>query len=409
MSVRAGLLVGLLSLALAACGSQSQSTSGGPSTGPYPALRPDIGQIVNRGGMVLESPEIVTVTWTTDANEASLEEFGDKLGASSYWKEVLADYGVGPATSGASRHVRVSTALPAAMEVMDLETWLGQELQNPAGGWPAWDAQTLYVLYVPTTTHLTSGGVDVCGSDAAQHSEIMVANHAVTYVFVDESCNGKLSVLDGATRAASHGIIEDVTDPYPYSGAAFAGFDSAHLAWSLLEGDENEVGDICKTYSDAVFTGPSDLPYALQRMWSNKSGGAGHSPCVPQSAEPYFNATPVGQETLDVVVGSAQMPVSALGYRIPVGSSKTFDVAYYSDAPTGLWNLTAFEGNGVTAPSASHLTLAVAHGTGANGQRDQVTVKVDSAPAAGNAILLTLVSSAQGHTTHYFPVLVGAY
>lgn len=396
---------------LAACGSQSQGTSSGPSTGPYPAVHPDIAKIVDQGGSVLKSPKIVTVTWTSDTNAAALEDFGDKLGASAYWKEVAGEYGVGAATSGKANHVRISTPPPATIEVMDLETWLTQQVQAPGtSGWPAWDAQTSYVVYVPTATRLTSGGADTCSLHASLHSEVMVGPDPVTYVFIDENCHGSLSVLDAATSAASHEIIEDVTNPHPYTGKAYIGFDAAHLAWSLLDGQQDdEVGDICENFGDAVFTGPADLPYALQRMWSNASGGAGHSPCVPQSSEPYFNATPLGQEMLNVLVGVAQTPATALGYRVPVGSSKTFDVAYYSDAPTGLWYLTAVEGNGTTPASPSHAKLSVQHGTGANGQRDAVTVTVDSAPDGGNAMLVTLVSSAQGHTTHYFPVLIGAY
>ncbi len=408
---RGGAVAGILCLALAACGSQSQGTSGGPSSGPYPAISPDIGKIVDHGGAVLASPKIVTVTWTADPNEAALEDFGDKLGASAYWKQVAGEYGIGAATSGRANHVRVSTAPPATIEVTDLETWFTQQVQNaPAGGWPVWDAQTSYVVYVPTFTHLTSGGADTCTLHASLHSEVMVGANAVTYVFIDENCHGPLSVLDGATSAASHEIVEDVTNPHPYTGKAYIGFDAAHLAWSLLDGQQDdEVGDICENYADAVFKGPADLPYALQRMWSNASGGAGHSPCVPQSSEPYFNATPLGQEMLNVQVGVAKTPARALGYRVPVGQSKTFDVAYYSDAPTGLWYLTAVEGDGIAATSPSHVKLSVAHGTGANGQQDAVTVTVDSAPAGGNALLVTLVSSAQGHTTHYFPILIGAY
>jgi hypothetical protein len=400
-----------VALLLAACGSQSQGTTSGPSTGPYPAVRPDIGEIVDQGGVVLTSPKIVTVTWTADPNEAALEGFGDKLGASAYWKLVAGEYGVGAATSGQNNHVRVSTSPPATIEVTDLETWFSQQLQNPAtSGWPAWDPQTSYVVYVPTATHLTSGGVDTCGLHASLHSEVTVGANAVTYVFIDERCHGSLSVLDGATSAASHEIIEDVTNPHPYTGKAYIGFDPAHLAWSLMDGEQDdEIGDSCENLADAVFTGPADLPYALQRMWSNASAAAGHSPCVPQSSEPYFNATPLGQDMLNVLVGVAQTPATALGYRVPVGSSKTFDVAYYSDAPTGLWYLTAVEGDGITAVSPSHVKLSVEHGAGANGQQDAVTVMVDSAPTGGNALLVTLVSSAHGHTTHYFPVLVGAY
>ena len=401
----------VLLFGLAACGSQGTSTGSGPSSGPYPALAPDIGQIVDQGGTLLTAPKIVTVTWTADPNEAALEDFGDRLGASAYWQQVVGEYGIGPATSGAANHVRVSTPPPATIEVTDLETWFTQQVQDPAtSGWPAWDAQTSYVVYVPTATQLTSGGVDTCSLHASLHSEVEVGTTAVTYVFIDESCNGNLSVLDGATSAAAHEIVEDVTNPYPYSGKALIGFDAPHLAWSLLGGEQDvEIGDICENLSDAVFSGPSDLPYALQRVWSNSSAAAGHSPCIPQSTEPYFNITPVNQEMMDVLVGVAQTPATALGYRVPVGATKTFDVSYYSDAPTGLWYLTAVEGDGVTPPSSSHVTLKVGNGTGANGDTDTVSVTVDSPPDGGDALLVTLVSSAQGHTTHYFPVLVGAY
>lgn len=265
-------------------------------------------------------------------------------------------------------------------------------------------------MYVPTATHLTSGGVDTCSLHASLHSEVDVGTNAVTYVFIDESCNGSRSVLDAATSAASHEIVEDVTNPYPYSGQAFIGFNPPHLAWSMLGGQQDvEIGDICENLSDAVFGGTSNLPYALQRVWSNSSAAAGHSPCIPQSTEPYFNVTPVSQETLNVLVGAAQAPATALGYHVSVGSTKTFDVGYYSDAPTGLWYLTAVEGDGVTPPSSSHVTLSVTGGTGANGDTDTVRVTVDAAPDAGSALLVTLVSSAQGHTTHYFPVLIGTY
>lgn len=396
---------------LAACASKSSPGGDAPSTGPYPAVAPDVGHIVDQGGTLLTSPKIVTVTWTADPNEAALEDFGDKLGASAYWQQVLADYGVGPGTSGPANHVRVSTPPPDTIEVTDLEAWFAQQVQDPAtSGWPAWDAQTSYVVYVPTATHLTSGGADTCTLHASLHSEVQVGDHPATYVFIDEACNGSLSVLDAATSEASHEIIEDVTNPFPYSGKAYIGFDAPHLAWAMMVGQQDdEIGDTCEDLADAVFTGPADLPYALQRMWSNSSAAAGRSPCVPQSAEPYFNVTPTAQETVNVLVGVAQTPATALGYEVPVGSSKTFGVSYYSDAPTGLWNLAAVEGNGVDAPASSHVTLGVARGTGANGQQDEVTVTVTSPPDGGNALLVTLVSSAQGHTTHYFPVLIGAY
>ncbi len=401
-------VAGLALCALSAC---SSSSSGGPPRSSYPALKPDVGQLVNRGGALLTSAKIVTVTWTVDPNESALEDFGDKLGASSYWKTVAGEYGGGPAISGAANHVEISTPPPAMIEETDLETWLVQQVGGTTSGWPAWDPETVYVVYVPTATMLTSAGVDTCQTHASMHAEVAVGNDPhVTYVFVDESCNGTRSVLDGATSAASHEILEAVTNPHTFSDQGVIGFDTAHLAWGLLDNQhDDEIGDTCEGFSDAFFTGPADLPYSLQRMWSNANAATGHSPCVPQSMEPYFNVTPIGMEMLDVLVGVAQTPKTALGYRVAVGSTRTFDVAYYSDAPTGYWDLTAVEGNGITPPAAPQLTLALAKGGGLNGDKDQVTVTVNSAGTNGNAILMTIVSTAPGHTTHYSPILIGAY
>jgi hypothetical protein len=408
MNVRLFAFFGLSLFGLVACGS-SQKASGPPE--PFPVVKPDIGQIVNHGGALLTSAKLVTVTWTVDQNEAALEDFGDKLVTSSYWKTVVGDY-VGPGTSGPSNHVRIMTAPPATMEVKDFETWFVQQVGNaPGNGWPAWDAQTVYVVYAPTAMKLTAQGVDLCQSRANLHGEVDVAgNPHVTYVLIDENCNGSLSVLDGATSAGSHEILEGVTNPHNFSDTALIGFDASHLAWAMFDGtQDDEIGDACEIYSDAFFDGPSDLPYKLQRMWSNSSAAAGHSPCVPQSTEPYFNVTAEAMTMLNVVPPGMATPIMALGYEVPVGSTKTFEVTYYSDAATGYWDTKAFEGNGITTPSSTYMTLAVAKGAGLNGDKDQITVTVNSAPPSGNALLVTLVSTAGAHTPHYMPVLIGAY
>jgi hypothetical protein len=261
-------------------------------------------------------------------------------------------------------------------------------------------------------TKLTDATGDACSTQGSYHAEVTAAGNNVPYVFIDENCNGARSVLDAATASASHEIAETVTNPHPFFGPALIGFDPAHSAWGLASGhykEDDEIGDICEGFADAFFMGPKDLPYSLQRLWSNANAAAGHSPCAPQSTEPYFNVSPAAMETLNVFFGVGQPPKAALGYEIPVGSSKTFAVGYYSDAPTGYWNINAVEGNGITAASTQHLSFAVSNGTGLNGKKSDVTVTVNSAADAGNAILMTMVSTAPGHTTHYMPILIGAY
>ena len=252
---------------------------GGADGGGYtPGFKADVGQIVQNGGPVVKSPKIVTVTWNADPNQAALEAFGDALGGSSYWAAVVGEYGVGAAMSGAANHAHVSTAPPATQDNSALETWIGQQIQGaPGTGWPAADASTIYAIYVPTGMILSSPG--------PYHGELAVgANAHVPYVVIDENDTGGRPALDAATRNASHEIAETATNPHNFSDLGVVGFDGTHIAWQMMASD-SEIGDVCETNPDADFKGGADLPYLLQRLWSNKSASAGHSPCVPASAD----------------------------------------------------------------------------------------------------------------------------
>ena len=410
--------------AAAACSSKSPSASSAADSGApasdggidggaskYPAFVPDVGLLTNRGGPQLTSPRLVTVTWSADPNGAAFEDFDDKLGGSTYWA-ALKEYGVGPATGGSANDVRIGAAPVATIDVLDLETWLVQQVQDPAtSGWPAYDPQTLYVVWVPTATNLTAGGVDACtGDQGTYHSEVMVGSSNVPYVFVDEACNGSQPLVDVATATGGHAIAEAVTDPLLYSSPAVVGFDSPHIAWQAWQGNTAEVADICVHFSDAFFKGPASLPYSIQRLWSNASAKAGHSPCVPTTSDPYYNVAPQNLEMLStVVLGTATKAVKGLGYDVPVGTTKTVDVGYFSDAPLSApITLTAVEGDGFTAPAVSVLSLSVGTGSGRNGDRDTVSVTMKGGNAPGNAFLMTLVTSAPGLPRHYMPVLIEA-
>ncbi len=395
------------------CGSSSSGSNGngssGGGSGTYPAFVPDVAQLVNQGGPQLKSAKLVTVTWSVDPNAAAFEDFDDKLGASSYWTETLQQYGVGPATSGSANHVRLSTAPMATLDVLDLETWLGTQIQSGAAGWPARDAETLYVVWVPPATKLTASGVDACmGNQGTYHSEVAVGSENVPYVFVDEACNGSQPLVDVATETGGHAIAEAVTDPHPGTAPAVYGFDAAHIAWLAWAGPGAEVADVCVRFSDAYFKSASGLPYSVQRLWSNVAAKAGHDPCGPSSPGPYYNVGPQNQQMLStVVLGASMKAVKGLGYDVPVGTTKTFDVGYFSDAALpGPITLKAVEGDGMNAPTTSVLTLSVAKGSGQNGDKDTVTVTVNPGNAAGNAFLMTLVTNVQGLPTHYTPVVV---
>lgn len=387
-------------------GADGGAGDGGPNAAGYPAFKPDVGQLKMNGGPLVTAPKIVTVTWSTDPNAAALESFDDKLGVSDYWKSTVGEYGVGPATSGAANHVRVATAPPATSTADELDTWLAAQVGNAASGWPAYDPSTIYVVYVPTATQLTPSG--------PYHSETIVgANAHVPFVVIDENAHGSKSVLDAVTEAASHEIAETATNPRDLSMGADLGlvdFDAAHIAYQISTGD-NELGDLCEGRTDSAFMGPADLPVSLQRLWSNKSAAAGHNPCAPAPAEPYYNVTPLDLENVSVFVDSEATASNGLGYKIALGAKKTIKVGFYSDSPVpGPWTITAVEGNYFSPASNHRLTIAVTQGSGKNGDMGTIDVTANAQSlGAGNAVLMTVTSQAAGLAPHSVPILVGTY
>jgi hypothetical protein len=419
---RSALLVGLgIAAAAIACSSSSNDSAstprgadagadgaadGGGASG-YAAFKPDVGQLRMNGGPLVTSPKIVTVTWSVDPNAAAIDSFGDKLGASAHWTSTVGEYGIGAATSGPTNHVHVATAPPATSTTEELEAWFVSQVSNTAAsGWPAYDASTIYVIYVPPATQLMPSG--------PYHSETAVgANAHVPFVVIDENAHGTASVLDALTAAASHEIAETATNPRVLSSGSDLGlvdFDAPHIAWQISTGDA-ELGDLCEGRADSTVKGPADFPVTLQRLWSNKSAAAGHDPCVPAGTAPYYNVTPLDLETVSVFVDTDQSASSGLGYKIAIGAKKTLKVGFYSDAPVpGPWTISAVEGNYFSPASNHRLTVAVTKGTGTNGDIGTIDVTAnEQSLGAGNAVLMTVTSQAPGLPPHSVPILIGTY
>ena len=382
--------------------SQPGTDAGHADGGGFAAYAPDIGQIIKGSGPMLATPKLVTVTWNADPNQAALEDFGDKLGASSYWKTTVGEYGIGPLTSGPANHVRIAAAPPATSDSDAISTLVSQGITTPGSGWPAADAGTIYVVYVPTATKLASSTVS--------HSELQVpGNDHVPYVIIDEGANVSAPVLDAATANAGHEIAETATNPHVLSDTALVGFDGAHVAWQMFVSDA-EIGDICELYQDVAFR-PADLAFTVQRLWSNKAAAAGLNPCVPAPPDPYYNVTPLALENVSVFVDTASSPSNGLGYRINIGSKKTIKLGFFSDKPVAApWTITAVEGNWFSPASNHRIAISVDKGTGNNGDVGEITVTATTQNmGAGNAVLMTVTSQAAGLPPHTVPILIGTY
>jgi len=187
-----------------------------------------------------------------------------------------------------------------------------------------------------------------------------------------------LSGIDAVTAPISHEIVEAATDPFGPTKPAWDTPDAPHAFLPLLVGGP-EVADYCYPFEASYYVA-SDIGHAVARSWSNAAAAAGHDPCVPADATPYFNAMPIMPD--DVVATSSSGSTKVKGLRLPVGTTKTVEVDLFSDAPTGPWSV-ALEG------FSSALSMSLDRSQGQNGDKLELTVTANSkSPGGWDGILI---------------------
>jgi hypothetical protein len=387
----------------------------------YPAFTPDVAQLVNQGGRVLTNPVVVSVTWNDDPNVTTLESVGDNLGASTFWKAVVGEYGVGPSTSGASNHVHLTTPLvlptdPNADPVGPIVQLISNALANPAAsGWPAPTDQTIYLVY------LHGANADkVCQQGAGGlHDSVKVGNKDIPFA-ISAACSdgpgGKFDALQSATISASHELAEAAVDPFPSTAPAWVGLKSDELAWELLQMGQDENGDMCEFYDDVYGTsGAPQLSFMVQRTWSNASAAAGHAPCVPAPKDPNFNVAPlVAKDPLVADFAQDMIPLdpSSKGFQISVGQTRKIPLGFYTDAATAPFTIEAFEadpfsqqGDPFSPTMSPSLSVSLDKTSGQNGEKAYLDVTVNK--ASTEKVSLIVVKSTLGGIVHYLPLIVG--
>jgi hypothetical protein len=391
---------------------------GAPSS-TYPAFKPDMGQIVDNGGITLSSPVVVSITWNSDSSQTMFDQFADEIGASKYWATTTTEYGVGPAMSGMANHVHMTTAAPASLADSDLQ---GMVMTNAGVAWPAPTTQTIYAFFLPPGTSLLfgggggGGGGDACMQGiGGYHDQVMANGQTVAYAVVPSCTFGQgTPANEQSTMSMSHELIEAATDPHPQdNNPGYVGFDPNHFAFDDFQRFSSETGDACEFFRDSFYQQmETSFTFWVQRTWSNQSGAAGHNPCVPVPAEPYFNVTPLDLATVNIdesqLGGPAMAPTK--GVHILGGQTATFQVGFYSDAATsGPWTIKAVSGNPVAGggTASTALTASVDKSSGVNGEKAYVTVTVKTPSTRLKGELLTIVSSLNG-TDHYMPILIGS-
>jgi hypothetical protein len=322
----------------------------------------------NRGGGVLAHVDLVTITYQDDPHETTLAAFGDWVVASTWWRAVGGEYGVGP---GTHHHVRLAQNAPAHVADADIPQFLAARIAD--GTLPSvaghdylyeifYPPQTVVELALPCSTFSNM-------NSEAYHSS---AGGAKPFAYaVVPSCSAE--TVSTIELGAAHELIEAATDPDPVVHPTYQ-FPSSS-AWA------GEVADLCNMpYSEAGFTAPTS--------WSNAAAAAGGDPCAPAQPGAFF----------DVSLAPAERTAAA-------GSSVTFTLQAWSSAPIDAWTVTAVaqpDGQAGFAP-----ILALPATTVANGDTATLTASVPAGTASGSSGHIYLISS-RGNEERYWPAMLTA-
>lgn len=377
----------------------------GQPSDTYPAFLPPMPQIVPSGGAVLASPRIVPVFFASDALEAPITDFVQKLAAWSAWPTLVGEYGVGAATVAPSIHLTAPAA--ATYTDLDVEVWVASQLDGTHAEWGTTDAATLatsiYVVFFPpgTTVSLTGTTDATCGNVGAYHDETKVGATRVSFVVMPRCPASTLSVLDQVTLKTTHEITETVTDPAPRTAPAFYEVDEGHRHWSFMA-HGGEVGDLCQDFDSSRYK-PTDLGYLIQRAWSNAASKAGHDPCapIPASAGGFFGTAPVDDEPVPILVDGKR--VTLRGVNVPIGQTRVIELRLFSDAKTDPWSVEVFDAL-VARGYPRTLDLSLDGDRGANGNKLHLSITANAKSSFGASIVRIDSLAPSKRSVHYLAV-----
>jgi hypothetical protein len=252
-----------------------------------PTDHPELPQVQNFGGPVIDAPEIWTVVWQGDEDlGARVSKFIGWMLASDYWTQSLGEYAV---HAGVSKGVIV---LPSAPPSTIDDSALKNIVKSVIAGLPEpTNPNSIISFVIPVNTMSTMQGGQGCVDYGGYHSQTRTVAGGATSIpyMVNLQCTemGK-TLWELLTEVISHEAAEASTDPYPFSAPGWTN-DTVAVG--------GEIGDLCvylTTSFDAHFSdadaGVSDETYVVQKLYSQVRAATGTSdPCVP-SAGAFFGA-----------------------------------------------------------------------------------------------------------------------
>jgi hypothetical protein len=344
-----------------------------------PTNHPDLPQVQNFGGPVLDAPEVWTVVWQGD------EELGDKVNKftgwmlqSDFWKDTLAEYGV---HAGIAKGVVVlPSAAPSTLDDAAVKTLVKSVI---AGLPEPVNANSAISFVVPVSTQQTMQGGQGCVDYGGYHSQtrtVAGGTTSISYLVNLQCTEGSKTLFDLLTEVVSHEVAESATDPFPFSAPGWSND-------TVLVG--GEIGDLCvglvtsyqATFSDVDAGTNSAETYVVQRMYSQKVAALGNAdPCVPAPATPYFGAALEPMDTtvkVDASSGMGEGVIQILPYA-------------YGDVGDITWTL---YGTGMV----TGLTVAPKSGVAHAGQTIRVDIQATT-QAKGQQLPLVVEAKTQDGT-----------
>lgn len=356
-------------------GGGSGGGGGGGGTAGYPAAHPPFPTSESYGGNVLTAPQLVSVTFNNyPANlRDEVDCFVSSIGTTPYFLAATQEYGVG--TPLALDPVHLTEDAPTSLSDNAIKTWLKGKITNLDPAFPPPSDQNLYVIYYPKQTKITYGGQQSCYAFGGYHGSVQVNGTGYAYAVVPDCgqfFNGLPESAD-LTSAGSHEIIEAVTDPFEFN-PAYAVVDQSHFIWEVIL--LSEVGDLC-AQDMASFYQPPGYPFTVQRTWSNDNSriAVGGDPCVPElPGEVYFNSVPDQDDNVHLTIQG--QTIMTKGIKIPIGGTKTVDLHLFSEAPSGDWNVGAYDMSQIFGGATpQYLDMQLSNASGNNGDTLQLTIK----------------------------------
>lgn len=231
---------------------------------------------------------LVTLVASNDTLADSLFAFSGALAQSDWYTATTAEYGVTPIAQTVNYLGPAITTTPYSRA--DMVSYIQSAIA--AGGVPAPNGKTLYMMYLPDGIAL--GTTSDCGYHTSYPDGASTIGDG--RAVITRSCrpyHGE-SVLDSLTRIASHEVVEAATDPTLRSWNL--GYQPpqpwSQPVWSSFANDHGYVedGDLCSG-TRITLDVPDAGSWEFQRAWSNGAAADGGDPCVPALAIPYYNVT----------------------------------------------------------------------------------------------------------------------